>query len=630
MIYFRCSVGGSGKGNTVTVTCAEEFAGLPITLAKIGKTYTKTCPSTAPYVVTFNGVENGTYTVSTTVEGQTYAETVIVQDISCVLNYGFNWKLWVDTASQLDSSDYASLSEVLADEKALRELFLEHACVDYMAESTSSNADLETIINDDYCAKWINNSDYALDFLGANTVIKALMDEADKYGYGEWALMPQVPKMTSNTAPYGEVIAISYASPSYYSWKAFDGTNTGDADSWAYQGNGANIAWIGYHFPTPVCVKKIYLENRNDNSVPRAIKKFKIQASNDGVEWLDISEEFTQISNVKAYGASFTFNNDIAYSYYRIFITDVYDTAYVGIGKLQFYAWAPKGNIPVMTANNAPYGEASASGYSGSGREPYRAFDDDPATGWTATASATNQYVTYKFTNPVCAKKVRLFLTYTGGTRPNRTFLIRASNDGTNFVNIGSCSVSGNNAVDNIIDCSTNEQYYLYYQAFCADIINVTNAWTWSVGVLQFYGRERWKQENSQYVPDYSEKEFEEGTTKKWLYDHGVNVGSVGVSSGAILDSDCAKLTVQWAQIYKESIDLTPYSLMRAKVGKVVNATSWVSVYSGNTSLAEKQIIANDMPNNIGLDVSTINQSVKVLSNISSAGETDITEWWLE
>ena len=56
MNYFRCTVGGSGKGNTVTVTCAEEFAGLTITLFKTGKTYTKTCPSTAPYVVTFNGV----------------------------------------------------------------------------------------------------------------------------------------------------------------------------------------------------------------------------------------------------------------------------------------------------------------------------------------------------------------------------------------------------------------------------------------------------------------------------------------------------------------------------------------------------------------------------------------------
>ena len=62
MAYFDCIVGGSGKGNTVTVTCAEEFAGLTITLSKTGKTYTKTCPSTAPYVVTFNGVENGTYT----------------------------------------------------------------------------------------------------------------------------------------------------------------------------------------------------------------------------------------------------------------------------------------------------------------------------------------------------------------------------------------------------------------------------------------------------------------------------------------------------------------------------------------------------------------------------------------
>ena len=41
MNYFRCTVGGSGKGNTVVVTCASEFAGQTITLAKTGKTYRK-------------------------------------------------------------------------------------------------------------------------------------------------------------------------------------------------------------------------------------------------------------------------------------------------------------------------------------------------------------------------------------------------------------------------------------------------------------------------------------------------------------------------------------------------------------------------------------------------------------
>lgn len=491
MAYFDCIVGGSGKGNTVTVTCAEEFAGLTITLAKTGKTYTKTCPSTSPYVVTFYGVENGTYTVSCTVDGQTYSETVIVQDISCVLNYGFKWQTWVDTASQLDSSDYDSLDEVLEDEKALRELFLEHACVDYMASVAASNADLETIINDDYCAKWINLSDYALDFLHANEVIAELMDEADKYGYGEWALMPQVPKMTSNTAPFGVASASSQYSDSYAPWKAFTGTITNEYDCW-HAANNTTAGTIQYKFNNPICIKKMVMLNRNYNYIGSP-KDFKIQGSNDGTNWTDLGS-YTNTNNTASARTEYEIlnNNNNYYLYIRLNITSVNSTdGSLNIGNLQFYAWAPKGNVPVMTSNTAPYGTASAIN-SQSGRNPYYVFDEDENTSWHSTQGTSNAWIQYSFTTPICARRVSTIY-FTDASSTDLPVIIQASNDGTTWTNLKTISLSKSTTHGSFMyvdDEFENDNYYLHYRFFAArGFYSSEHEWL-AIVKLQFYGRE--------------------------------------------------------------------------------------------------------------------------------------------
>ena len=777
MNYFRCTVGGSGKGNTVTVTCAEEFAGLTITLAKTGKTYTKTCPSTAPYTVTFNGVENGTYTVSTLYNGRTYSEVVLVQDISCDLSYGFSWGTWVNTASELNLSDYDSLDELLADESAVRELFLEHACVDYMASVAESNNDIETIINNDICAKWINLSDYALDYLYANEVIADLMDEADKYFYGEWALMPQVPTMTSNTAPYGEAIgdATQSGGPLYY---AFDNNDT----TRVYQPSSTTHR-VGYHFTSSVTIKKFDFYVTSDGIYTHIIT---LQCSDDGTTWTDVGV-YSANSNSK-----YSFNVDASYNaaYWRVESKLSTEAAYsYPVTTLQFYAYAPKGNVPKMTSDTAPYGKVISSG-ANSSDYAWKAFDDDPATMFTSTGSSGGEFIGYKFVNPVNVRKIylRLRRLNSAGTE-NYEFM--GSNDNSTWTSLKTFShtYAEVGVAENFTEDITNTNYYLYYKlvrtsgvnrlyaldfqlygrelkvsvpvmtgdtapygeafgssllasnyhyynAFTPEGITVSSTkygWlpasneTTNCYVGYDFGRKvkiayvevqevagsgsaannstviEGSDDGSNYSAmsesititrtktghvlsadehryfrmffstisgtgnrgvicnfyglDYSEKEFESGTTKKWLYDHGVELETIS----AVTSSDTTFVTKNADNVEVQTtttgtnriasayavVDTSPFSIARCKFGEVFNPTTnniEFAVYSALPNYSQSGCsgyvyFANgnsDLPYNCSLDISSVNLAagyISVASRSSSTGyvrDAKLYELWLE
>ena len=122
----------------------------------------------------------------------------------------------------------------------------------------------------------------------------------------------------------------------YFPYEAFDGTNNDQGDSWLFQGNGTNVAYIGYNFGIEKKVNKIYIQNRGEAEAPRAIKSFMLQGSNDLETWYDI-EEFNVISNEIRAGQFFDVSDPKKYKAFRVFVTQVYDTAYVGLGILQFF-----------------------------------------------------------------------------------------------------------------------------------------------------------------------------------------------------------------------------------------------------------------------------------------------------
>lgn len=395
----------------------------------------------------------------------------------------FDYKTWLASAS-LSATGYSSLDDVLQDELAVRKLMTIHASVDYLASWKTTDEDIVKILSNDICAKWITLRDYALDTLDRE--YRSLMESLGKYYYGEWALMPQVPKMTSDTAPYGEAIATSnYSSSQKY--KAFDDDNS---TSWTSNQTTYGV-YIGYHFINPVIVRRVLIKHVTEQTTAVG----EIRGSNDGTNWTKLADvNLTSPSNMNYIDVP----NDTPYSYYCYYISSGTRTSgsYQGaVVALQFYAWAPKGNVPIMTSNTAPYGEAFGSSVYSS-YYYYKPFDDDGANNsyWSPTSNSTNNYIGYKFVNPVCVKRFMYSIHINDLTNHPFNMKLQASNDGTNWTDltpykyIDSSVVTVSHAPYYInVD---NDNYYLQYRIFVPEVM-YSSQWGGNIfWAIQFYGRE--------------------------------------------------------------------------------------------------------------------------------------------
>lgn len=342
-----------------------------------------------------------------------------------------------------------------------------------------------------------------------------------------WALAEGlVPTMTSNTTPSGEAFCSGYYAD-YYPYKVFNGTNADLMDSWVNNVYGSE-QWIGYKFTSPVCVRKVLIANRNENNTPRAIKSFKIQGSNDGTNWTDVSDELNnEGGNVTAATSSYIIDNDSAFIYYRLFVVNVYDQSFYGLGMLQFYSdadittsqdamsligkydycsnsllsnatWAEaianskyfeevlNVSVPKMTSNTTPSGEVIASSFT-SNRESWYAFSGlywDGSNFWSSYGNGTNSWLGYKFNTPIIAKRVKVFLS----NDRILTYKIQASNTGNNndWVDISDVITANNNAT--IIELN-NSQAYLYYRLIAISCTSEGISYGAIVHAMQFYGR---------------------------------------------------------------------------------------------------------------------------------------------
>ncbi len=499
----------SGNGGSIIKvhhTAGAAAAGNTVTASKGSYSVSSTFDVSGDAIIIGFG-EIGNITITATNGSETGSTIISIPNFSVYtarVGYGLDYKSWL-IAGGIDSSYYESLDEVLADEEAIRRLMTIHASIDYLASITNANDAMAiAILNNDICAKWINLRDYALDTLYANEYTKAIMDEADKYGYGEWTLVGQVPTMTSNTAPYGEIIFDRYDTRFSQPYYVFSGNiatteNHGwySADSSTYSTSGVYTlpAYLGYHFTNSICVKSFRIRNRV-SSTPANIfgaYKFSIQGSNDGSSWVTIKAYEDENNTSGAYRTFSCSDNEDSYSYYRLYFIQGHSSQQIStnvwISELQFYAWQPKGNVPVMTSNTAPYGEAFASS---TPLAPYNVFDGTDAY-WNTNANTSGGSIGYKFTNPTNVRRFSLW-----GVKPSlapwakaSNVTLQYSNDGTTYTDVDTFSFTAEDAIKLKTVDAPNDIYALYWR-IRIDTYNYqsSSGYYGMAYILQFYGRE--------------------------------------------------------------------------------------------------------------------------------------------
>lgn len=298
MAFFECTVGG-GDGLTLTVTCYSGFAGLTISITNGVDTFTEVCPSTSPYEVVFDGLANGTWTLSTVYNGITYTQTVEINAVTQfypipdgeTVTPTDDIQTWLHCANIWDKN-YSTISQVLADTTTLLALVSSNNAADYMARSTTWASD---VCADQTAMGYIGNNDYCANKLLADSTWAAAICNST---YFESVLDTKVPTMTSDNTPSGEVLAgvpvNNQYGPLYYSFDGNDNTfpyQRGSEDLWT-SGSGTQD-YVRYHFANPVCIKRIasLCYTRAGGNYPVSDFKETYYGSNDNSNWTLIYED---------------------------------------------------------------------------------------------------------------------------------------------------------------------------------------------------------------------------------------------------------------------------------------------------------------------------------------------------
>lgn len=512
----------------VIVTLEEAFKGQLVTLTQGTDTMRKTCPSVAPYEVTFKPMKDGVWTASSTTADGTvvskYTDPLTVWGTyNVTLESGFNFAEWL-TRGRVTKT-FASLDDVLADEDTVRQLMTVHDSADYMIESIPNDNDFKAkLLNSDNALKWIGLRDYTYDNMDTAFISDWL--SSPKW---EYALKDHVPIMTADNAPYGNAIASSEnVQGAYYdyAYKVFDGDST--SRGWWERENGVdyNNRYVGYEFANPTKVlKAIYYPETNYGN---RITKIKYQGrNNQNEQWVDLTDEISVDANTPKL-TEFTKN----LGYYKYCILRIVNASNmnVGVGALQFYGRSLNVSVPTMSDNTTPYGEASAFSDFPTSNASYMAFDNNDTTSHiSATNTAkSDYYLRYDFTKKMLLKKIHIVgASHYNANGTYYNVKIQGSNDNGNtwsdipnaIAKIEGYMNAGKKEYDIFLENNKNE--YKCYQMVIVD--SNANYATESYGsqlvtyTLQLYGL------------DYSERDFEveNGVLTnrvKYIYDHGVEL----------------------------------------------------------------------------------------------------------
>ena len=609
--YVNIDGGDALAGANVVVTNSEDVAVATVTLNNHGQGV-------------FNAKEPDYYTFTAEYTGGVaVAELNVEEQMTYNLQMYAGWKTWVELGG-LDPASYETLEDVFDDEPAVRRLMTIHASADYLiAMATADITILDDFVDNDTAMKWIGLRDYVCDGLTNIAGVEAMFMASD---YWERYLKDHVPVMTSNTAPYGTATSNGTAGGSgAYAFKPYDG------DDSTYDASSSTPYTNAFAFTNHICVKKIAFKTGS------RCKTFDVQYSNDGTNFTTVYSGTAENTQDLQY---FEFDNYIYARIWRLKINTTYEQNPY-IWTLQFYGRSLNVSVPKMTSNTAPFYELS--GVADSSHPLWHAFDGD-----ASTFVNSNDSCTVDFKTPKNIKKLTIVPRYTSSHSYVKNFIVSASNDGTEWVDIYSGTHADNSNTEVYsIESSTAYRYW----RFKHDGNNYAGTNVFQANTLQFFG------------VDYSEREFATGSTMKYLYDHGLELETIVKTKGS---STSSYATSEDSQMYipplsgtnnsqtnfsafGSTLDLTPYHMFRASVGDKASPLSnghfgslhiWRSMptdggsYSDNDSLAALSIKAPMIsPFNDGaLDVTSINAVAYASMDVAYTNgmATSATELWLE
>lgn len=235
---------------------------------------------------------------------------------------------WFKCANVPNTHGYSTISDVLGDATTLLALINSQNACKYLARSTSwinavcaSQTAMEYIGANNYCSRLL---------LSKNTWLMGIYDSS----YSNEVLNTKIPVMTSNTTPSGEASASGVWQSGYEAYKAFNG-DTSQTQGWI--NNTYTGGWLQYDFGNSVY---FYLFDYKGgvNGGYRALKNFKLQGTNNGVDFVDLTDTIINTDSVIHTENPITKNNDTAYRYIRVACDTTETTqAFNGIAVLQVY-----------------------------------------------------------------------------------------------------------------------------------------------------------------------------------------------------------------------------------------------------------------------------------------------------
>lgn len=610
---------------TLTVTADDaELVGDTVKVTKDGTALEQTFD--ASKALAFHLPELGTWTVTNTNPDHSGSSEITCEmygRYSATLSGGFNWKKWV-TAGGLNADGYASFTDVLTDERAVRQLMTKHASANILAKAVIKDRPgvRAKITASKNAMKWIGLRDYICDKLLADAETQSDLLASDHWRY---ILKDGVPYMTSATSPYGEVETTAPVMTPYYAYKVFSDLPGSTTNSWATP---VGERRIGYRFANPICIKRVAIVNRVEGGgANRCIKDFVVVASNDGKTWDELGR-FTgkNYEGTEAHTDYFDLKNDKYYLHYALRVLSSHDATYVGIGKMNFYGRSLNVSVPAMASDTAPWGKIIYSsqwdGGSSSGRQAFSGADSP----WypSPSDSSGKAYIGYVYPTPTRVRQVT-FICHNGNQ--NEVCVVERSDDGERWEKASDeirITVDNETKIQNV-DASPARYWRIRN---VSGNIYVANQGGFNLRKVQFYG------------VDYSERE-----DRAYIYDHGMELTPLNVK---IADGTIPLNPPEKKETY---IQLTAPSGKSCGVGVAIDVTNlkrlravtdqgtfnvgaefgrFFATTEGNTQAYIAYASASAPPYNHSLDLTSIT-GVKTLVHLVWSGlSTGLSEMWLE